>query len=299
MTDRLEAMSILSAVVDAGSLSAGARVLRMPLATVSRKVAELERELGAELVIRSARGLTLTDVGAAYLEAVKRILEDVAEAERVASGEFTSPKGTLTVTAPIVFGRLHVLPVVIDFLKAHPEVNIRLEQSDRSVNLHEENVDLAVRIGTLADSSLIARRLGSVRQVVCASPAYLTRNGLPERPGDLADHRCITFGNLMSPGRWLFGKGPEEIGVPIRSRLVVNTAEAAIAAAEGGLGITRVLSYQIADAVNDGRLATILATFEPEPWPVSFVYPPRGLVPQKLRAFLNFAAPRLAHVLSR
>lgn len=292
-------MSILSAVVDAGSLSAGARALRMPLATVSRKVAELESELGAELVLRSARGLTLTDTGAAYLEAARRVLEDVAEAERVARGEFSMPKGMLTLTAPIVFGRLHVLPVVTDFLKAHPDVDVRLEQTDRPVSLHEENFDLAVRIGALPDSSLIARRLGFVRQVVCASPDYLARNGVPARPDDLADHHCITFGNLMSPRSWRFEEGREEVSVPIHSRLVVNTAEAAIAAAVAGLGITRVLSYQIAEAINDGSLITILASFEPGAWPVSFVYPPRGLVPQKLRAFLSFAAPRISDVLGR
>jgi DNA-binding transcriptional LysR family regulator len=299
LSDRLEAMSILVAVVDAGSLSAGARALRIPLATVSRKVAELEKELGAELVLRSARGLTPTDTGTAYLEAARRILEDVAEAERVAGGEFAMPKGTLSLTAPIVFGRLHVLPVVIDFLKTHPDVDIRLEQTDRPVSLHEENFDLAVRIGSLPDSSLIARRLGFVRQVVCANPDYLARNAVPERPEDLADHRCITFANLMSPRHWRFEDGRAEISVPIRSRFVVNTAEAAIAAAAAGLGITRVLSYQIADALNEGRLVRILASFEPEPWPVSFVYPPRGLVPQKLRAFLSFATPRISDVLSR
>ena len=292
-------MSILAAVVDAGSLSSGARALRMPLATVSRKVTDLESALGAELVLRSARGLTLTDTGTAYLEAARRILEDVAEAERVASGEFSAPKGVLSLTAPIVFGRLHVLPVVADFLKAHPDVDIRLEQTDRSVSLHEENFDLAVRIGALPDSSLIACRLGFVRQVVCASPDYLARKGVPERPDDLADHHCITFGNLMSPRHWRFGEGRAEISVQIRSRLVVNTAEAAIACAEAGLGLTRVLSYQIANAVNEGRLVTVLASFEPEPWPVSFVYPPRGLMPQKLRAFLSFATTRISEKLER
>ncbi len=292
-------MSILSAVVDAGSISAGARALRMPLATVSRKVAELETDLGAELLMRSARGLALTDTGAAYLEAARRILEDVAEAERIATGEFSRPKGTLAVTAPIVFGRLHVLPVVTDFLKAHPDVDVRLEQTDRPVSLHEENFDLAVRIGLLPDSSLMARRLGFVRQVVCASPDYLERNGTPEHPRDLNDHVCISFGNLMSPKSWRFGEGREAIAVAVRSRLVVNTAEAAIAAAEAGLGATRVLSYQIAEAVKRGRLVRILTAFEPEPWPVSFVYPPRSLAPQKLRAFLSFASPRISEVLNR
>ena len=299
MPDRLEAMKILVAVVDAGSLSAGARALRMPLATVSRKVAELESDLGAELLLRSARGLTPTDAGAAYLVAARKIIEDVAEAERIATGEFSAPKGVLTLTAPIVFGRLHVLPILIEFLRAHPDVDVRLEQTDRSVNLHEEHLDLALRIGSLPDSSLISRRLGSVRQVVCASPEYLKQCGSPAEPDDLAGHNCITFGNLMSPGQWVFGKGRSERGVKIHSRLVVNTAEAAITAAQAGLGLTRVLSYQIADAVRDGRLVPVLVSCEPDPWPVSFVYPPRGLVPQKLRAFLDFAVPKLTDVLDR
>lgn len=299
MTDRLEAMSILSAVVEAGSLSAGARAMRMPLATVSRKVAELETELGAELIHRSARGVTLTDTGEVYLEAARRILEDVAEAERQAGGEFSAPKGTLTLTAPIVFGRLHVLPVVADFLKAHPDVDARLEQTDRSVNLYEEHIDLAVRIGALPDSSLIARRLGAVRQVVCASPGYLDRHGTPSRPEDLSAHTCITFANLMSPESWTLRGSRGAINVPINSRFVVNTAEAAICAAEAELGVTRVLSYQIADAVKHGALVPLLETFEPEPWPVHFLYRPRGHIPQKLRAFLNLAIPRITEVLNQ
>lgn len=299
MPDRLEAMRVLATVADAGSLSAGARVLRMPLATVSRKVADLEADLGAELLLRSARGLTPTDAGAAYLVAARKILEDVAEAERIATGEFSAPKGTLTLTAPIVFGRLHVLPVVVAFLRAHPDVDIRLLQTDSSVNLHEEHLDLALRIGALPDSSLIVRRLGAVRQVICASPEYLGRSGTPNDPDDLAEHDCITFANLMSPVQWNFGDSRSERWVKIRSRLVVNTAEAAITAAQAGLGVTRVLSYQIADAVSDGRLVPVLVSHEPDPWPVSFVYPPRGLVPQKLRAFLNFAVPKLTEILNR
>jgi len=291
-------MTILAAVVDAGSLSAGAKALRMPLATVSRKVSDLETALGAELLIRSARGLTPTDAGAAYLVAARKILEDVAEAERIASGEFSAPRGTLTMTAPIVFGRLHVLPVVTAFLDAHPDIDIRLIQTDQPVNLHEEHLDLALRIGNLPDSSLIARRLGFVRTVICASPGYLARHGTPDTPEALATHDCVTFGNIMSTAHWSFGSGRSEQRVPVRSRLVVNTADAAILAAESGLGLTRVLSYQVADAVRAGRLQTVLAAFEPDPWPVSFVYVPRGLVPQKLRAFLSFAVPRLTEVLT-
>lgn len=298
MSDRLEAMSILAAVVDAGSLSAGARALRMPIATVSRRVSELESALGTQLLLRSRKGLSLTDTGAAYLEACRRILEDVAEAERIATGEFRAPRGLLTITAPIVFGRLHVLPVIAEFLAAYPEVDIRLEQTDRSVNLHEEACDLAIRIGHLPDSGLIARRLGTVRQVVCASPAYLARHGVPATPKDLESHRCVTFANLMATDHWPFGEGRNETRVPIRSRLVVNTAEAAIAAAVAGLGPTRVLSYQVEAALKDGRLVAVLADHEPAPWPVHMVYAPRGLAPQKLRAFLDFAAPRLSAALA-
>lgn len=291
MTDRLDTMAILVACVDTGSLSAGARQLRLPLATVSRRVAELESRLGTALLHRSARGLTVTDPGSAYVAACRRVLEDVAEAERIASGEFVAPRGLLTLTAPIVFGRLHVLPAVTAFLQAYPDVEIRLEQTDRPVSLQEENIDAAIRIGPLPDSSLRARRVGAVRKVLCASPGYLARRGRPEAPEELVHHDCITFGSLTAPDRWTFGAGRDARPVPVRSRLSVNTAEAAIDAAVAGLGVTRVLSYQIAAALAAGRLEILLAQFEPEPWPVSLLYRP-GPVPQKLRAFIDFAAER-------
>ncbi len=298
MTDRLDSMSILVAAVDAGSLSAAARRLGLPLATVSRRVAELEKRLGTSILLRSARGLTLTDPGAAYVAACRRILEDVAEAERIAAGEFATPRGLLTLTAPIVFGRLHVLPVVTAFLKAYPDVDVRLEQTDRPTSLQEEQIDIAIRIGHLPDSSLRARKLGQVRRVVCASPDYLTARGRPERPEDLAQHDCISFENLMPSDRWPFGNGQGNRQIRIRSRMTVNTAEAAIDAAVAGLGVTRVLSYQVAAAVSAKRLEILLEHDEPEPWPVSILYR-SGLVPQKIRAFVDFAAPRLASVLSR
>ena len=294
MADRLDSMSILVAAIDAGSFTAGARELGMPLATVSRRVAELEEGLGAQLVTRSTRGLTLTEAGTAYVAACRRILEQVAEAERAAAGEFSTPRGLLAVTAPVVFGRIHMVPLIAAFLKAYPDVDVRLHQGDRMVSFQEEHIDLAVRIGHLPDSSLRARRLGAVRQVVCASPAYLAARGQPERPGDLEQHDCITFENLMSPDRWRFGDQRVRIG----SRLIVNTADAAICAAEAGLGITRVLSYQVADAVADGRLQIVLAGEEPEAWPVHLLYG-GGILPQKLRAFIDFAAPRLSAALSR
>ncbi|MDD3444723.1 MAG: LysR family transcriptional regulator [Zavarzinia sp.] len=292
MVDRLETMSILVAVVDAGSLSAGARRLGLPLATVSRRVADLEAALGARLLLRSPRGLVTTEAGAAYLGACRRILDEVAEAERVAAGEFVVPKGLLSLTAPVVFGRLHVLPVITAFLAAYPAIDVRLELGDRNVNLQEEQIDAAIRIGHLPDSGLRARRVGVVRRVVCAAPAYLAARGVPARPEDLAAHDCITFANLMAPDRWYFGEGRRERPVPIHSRMTVNTAEAAIEAASAGLGLTRVLSYQVARAVADGRLSVVLADDEPGPWPVHILYGD-GLVPRKLRAFVDFAAPRL------
>lgn len=291
--DRLDAMAVLLAAVDAGSLSAAARRLGLPLATVSRRVAELEAHLGARLLTRSSRRLTLTDAGRSYAAAAKRILEEVGEAERAAAGEYRAPKGELIVTAPIVFGRLHVLPVAMDFLRAYPEIDVRLVQADRVIDLQENHVDLAVRIADLPDSSLIATRIGSIRRVVCASPDYFARRGAPQRPADLAVHDCITFEGPIAPDIWAFASGETAATIPIRPRLVVNTAEAAVDAAVAGLGVTRVLSYQVADALRAGTLALALQDCEPPPSPVSLVYAGQGLLPQKLRAFLDFAAPRL------
>lgn len=291
--DRFDSMSIFVTAVEAGSLSAAARLRGTPLATVSRKISDLEAHLGTRLLNRSGRVMSLTDAGRSYLLACKRILEDLGEAERAVSGEYRAPKGDLTVTAPIVFGRLRLLPVVVDFLAAFPEITLRLVLSDRAANLFEDQVDLALRIGHLPDSSLIATRLGTIRLVVCASPHYLAARGTPRTPADLNAHDCITFEALMAPDAWRFPDGRSNPSVAIQSRLVVNTAEAAIEAAIAGVGVTRVLSYQVADAVMAGSLAVALRDFEPEPWPVSFVHTSGRLLPLKVRAFLDFATPRL------
>src|SRR4051812_38150040 len=291
--DRLESMSTLLAAVEAGSLSAASRKLGMPLATVSRKVSELEAHLRTRLLNRTSRRLALTDAGRAYVEACKRILEDIGEAERAATGEYLKPRGALTITAPIVFGRVHVLPVSIEFLKAFPDINIRIMLADRVFNLHEERVDVAVRIGPLSDSALIAARVGAIRRVVCASSSYLAVHGRPKRPADLRNHDCITFEGNSLPDIWKFPAGKKVTSVAVHSRLIVNPAEAAIDAAVAALGVTRVLSYQVAGALRAGTLEVILRKFEPEPWPVSLVYESQGLLPLKLRAFLDFAMPRL------
>lgn len=291
--DRFESMSTLLAAVEGGSLSAASRKLGMPLATVSRKVSELEAHLRTRLINRTSRRLMLTDAGRSYVAACKRILEDIGEAERAAAGEYMAPRGDLTVTAPIVFGRLHVLPVVIEFLKTYPDIDVRVALADRVVNLREDDIDLAIRIGDLPDSSLVATRVGAIRRVVCGSPAYFAHRGTPKSPGELSTHDCITFDGLMSPDAWKFAVGKSIVSVAIHSRLTVNTAEAAIDAAIAEVGITRVLSYQVASALRAGTLALALREFEPKPWPVSLVYAGQGLLPLKLRAFLDFAAPRL------
>ena len=190
--DRLKSMSVLLVAVETGSLSAASRALGVPLTTVSRKVSELEKHLKTRLLNRSGRRLALTDAGRSYVAASRRILEDVREAERAASGEYSAPQGDLIITAPIVFGRLHVLPVAIEFLKVYPDIDLRLVLADRLINLLEEKVDLAVRIGALPDSSLKANRVGSIRQVVCASPDYFAKRGMPKSPLELSNHNCVT-----------------------------------------------------------------------------------------------------------
>ncbi len=294
--DRFDAMSVLLAVADAGSLSAGARRLGMPLATVSRKVSELETHLQTRLLNRGSRRLELTDAGQSYVAACRRILEDVIEAERTVSGEYRAPRGELVVTAPVVFGRLHVLPIVGAFLKAYPDIDVRMTFADRVVNLLEEHVDVALRIGELPDSSLVATRVGSTRRVICASPDYLAARGTPATPSDLISHDCITFEGLMSPRAWTFRMGGSDQPISIHSRLVVNTAEAAIDMAIAGIGLTRVLSYQIAAALAEHKLTIVLEPFEPTPAPISLVYGRNGLLPLKLRALLDFATPRLRAV---
>jgi DNA-binding transcriptional LysR family regulator len=288
--DRLESMSVFVAVVAAGSFSAASRQLRMPLPTVSRKVAEIESHLKAKLLVRSTRKLVLTEAGQAYVEDCKRILEAVAEAERGASGEYNAPQGELAVTAPIVFGRLHVVPVVTDFLGVHARVDVRLLLADRALNLVEDRVDLAVRIGPLPDSRLMASKIGQIRRVVCASPAYLKERGTPRAPRELLKHECVTFAGLMDAGSW--GFRDQEI-VPVHSRLTTSTAEAAVDAAIAGAGLTCALSYQVADAVQAGRLTVVLRKFEPAPLPVSLIYVRESRITAKLRAFIDYAAPRL------
>lgn len=291
--DRLHAMQLFAAIGEAGSLTAAAKRLRVTLPTLSRKLAQLEAHLGVRLVTRTTRRFALTEPGRRYLEACRRLLAEIDEAERQAAGEYDAPRGRLTLTAPIVFGRLHVLPVVMEFLKTYPEVDLRLSLVDRIVDLAEENLDAGLRIGALPDSALIATRIGAVRLIACAAPDYLKEHFVPRSPADLARLHCIASANLAPPEQWMFHDAGNPIAIAVRARLTVTTAEAAIDAAVAGLGITRLLSYQAAEAIRARKLQRVLRGFEPPELPVHLVHSEARLVPPKLRAFLDFAAPRL------
>ncbi|HEY4986453.1 MAG TPA: LysR family transcriptional regulator [Bradyrhizobium sp.] len=291
--DRLEAMSAFIAVVEAGGFSAAARRLGTPLTTLSRRVADLEDHLRSRLLTRTTRKVALTDTGQMYFQRARKLLDELGESERLASGEYQAPRGSLTVSAPLALGRLHLAPIISEFLSVYPEIDVVLRLSDKFANLVEDGVDLAVRVGRLPDSSLKALRIGSIRHVVCASPDYLARRGTPSKPSELGAHHCVTFTGLEGTKEWTFRTGRKVNRLAVRSRLAVDTAEAAADAANAGVGITRLLSYQVSQAVLDGRLKLLLRQFEPAPLPVSLVSPDARLLPQKLRAFTDFVAPRL------
>ncbi|MBV9825515.1 MAG: LysR family transcriptional regulator [Alphaproteobacteria bacterium] len=291
--DRLEAMSIVLVVAEEGSLSAAARRLNTPPATASRKIMELEEHLRAKLFDRSMRKLTLTVSGQSYVAALKRILGDLSEADRAASGEFASPTGELTVTAPSVFGRLYLIPILAEFLRAYPDIKVRLLLFDRTLSLPEDHVDVAIRIGELPDSRLIALRLGTICRVVCANPSYLTARGRPKTPEDLTEHDCLVYEGFLGPDVWKFVRDGTDVAVTVQPRLVVSNVEAACEAARAGIGLTRVFSYHVKASTEEGTLATVLDAFQPPPLPVNFVYTAGRFMPIKLRAFLDFAAPRL------
>lgn len=291
--DRLEAMSVVLAVAEAGSLSAAARRLKTPVATASRKIAELEEHLRAKLFDRSARKLMLTDVGSSYVAALKRILADLSEAERAASGEYAVPTGELVVTAPVALGRIVLVPILAEFLAAYPNICVRLVLGDRILSLPEEHIDLALRVGVLPDSRLMALRLGTTDRVVCASPAYLASRGTPRTPEDLAGHDAIAYEGYQAPNLWTFVRDKSEIAVAVQPRLIVSTVEAACDAASAGIGLTRAFSYHVAAGIEAGALTTVLDEYRPDPLPVSFVYGAGRFLPIKLRAFLDFAAPRI------
>jgi DNA-binding transcriptional LysR family regulator len=284
-------MRVLLAVVDAGSLSAGSRALDVPLPSVSRKVAELERQLGTNLIIRTSRNVQLTGAGRDYVEAARKILADVEEAARRASGEYQTPRGMLTITMPVEFGRRYLLPIALEFMAKHPEVSLSLLSLDRTVHLVNEQVDIAIRLGVLSDSSLIAVKVGEFRLITCASPAYLKRRGLVEHPSQLSNHEGIMFNSR--PFFWTFDVDGRPVEATPRNRLAVNTAANCVAAALAGVGIARVFDYQIPEELASGALVPILNEYGDTPKPIHIVYSRQGLLALKVRAFIDWAVPRL------
>jgi DNA-binding transcriptional LysR family regulator len=282
--DRLDAMQVFVAVADLQGFAPAARKLGLSPSGVTRSIAALEEHLGARLLQRTTRSVTLTDIGTRYLERVRRILADVEEAERSTEGERTRPSGRLVVSAPIGFGRLHVSPLMSKYLARYREVTAELRLSDRMINLVEDGVDLAVRIGHLPDSTLVARHVGEMRRIVVASQAYLKRRGEPKTPKAIASHDIIQFGAAPD---WRFVEDGREIRVVPEPRFTTNSADAAIQYAEQGGGLTRVMAYQAAEALKRGRLKTVLAKFEQPPLPIHIVYPTSRLLSAKVRAFID------------
>ncbi|SDT39327.1 LysR family transcriptional regulator [Bradyrhizobium canariense] len=285
--DRIDAMQAFVAVADVKGFAPAARKLGLSPSGVTRLIAALEDRLGARLLQRTTRKVALTDVGTRYLERVRRILADVEEAEGSAEGERTRPGGRLVVSAPLGFGRLHVSPVMSAYLKRYPEVTGELRLSDRMINLVEDGVDLAVRIGHLPDSSLVARQVGEMRRIVVASNGYLQEHGEPKTPEAINSHQTIQFGAMAIPPDWRFVRDGREVRVNVTPRFVTNSADAAIQYAEQDGGLTRVMAYQAADAIKGGRLKIVLAKFEQPALPIHIVYPTSRLLSAKVRTFID------------
>ena len=300
--DRFDAISAFLAVARSGGFSAAGRALGTPVANVSRKVALLEEALGVRLFVRTTRHVALTEGGQRYFEACSRVIDALRDADEEVTGEYRQPKGDLVITAPLGFGQQHLQPVVHEFLRAYAQVNVHLQLADRVLPLVEEHVDCAVRIGNLADSSLVARELGTIRIVVCAAPAYLQARGAPLDPSALADHDCIAWTGLGPHKTWALTVRHEhrstDTQVPVHVRTSTTTPESALQAAIAGLGLVQATSYQVAPHVAAGRLVPVLAAHDSDPYPVSLVYPSKRLIPLKLQALLDFATPRLTQRLA-
>ncbi len=286
--DGLDRLRVFVAIADKASFTEAARALGISPTATSRGMAELETSLGVALLRRTTRSVTLTPEGAAYLERCRRVLEDLDDAARSIRGDKAEPRGLLIVTAPVLFGRMHILPIVTRLLRAYPGLDVRLTLTDRFARLVEEGVDVAVRIGDLADSSLHALRLTEVRRVLIASPAYLAARGEPTTPTDLRGHDIIAFEGFALNGEWRFGPKLETV-VRCEPRLLTDSIEAAIDAAIEGIGIARTLSYQVDHHVAAGRLRYLLTDLEPPPWPVNLVYQANRLRSPNVRVFLDEA----------
>ncbi len=286
--DKLRSMQVFVRIVEDGSLTAAADSLGMSAPAVVRSLAALEREVGVRLLNRTTRRSSVTDEGREYFERCRRVLIEVEGADASLSARRTEPRGRLRLTAPVTFGRMHVAPVVSSFAAKHPGVEVELLLLDRVVDLVEEGIDAAVRIGALADSSLVAFRLGETRRVVCAAPAYLKRAGLPEDPGELIRHRTIQFSGLSAGDDWVFAGLPSR-RVPVSPFLRSNQIDVVLDACSHGLGLAQFLCYQVDSLVKAGKLRRVLGDFDPAAVPIHLVYPNARLLSSNVRAFVDFA----------
>lgn len=291
--DRIEEMAVFVAVAEEGGFAAAARRLDLSAPTITRAVASLEAAIGAELFVRTTRYVRLTDAGERYLGECRRLLRELDDAEARAAGAHVVPQGQLVVAAPVLFGQQLLVPAVVAFLAAYPSVSVRLLLVDRTVVLGEEGVDAAFRMGELPDSSLVAMPLGHIRRVLCASPRYLDTHGRPRHPSELQTHTLIASAADTRHDRWSFVDGDQPLEITIQPRLVTSTNAAAIIAAESDAGLTRVMSYQIAPALQAGRLERVLQSHESRPLPVSLVNQEGRRASAKLRVFLDFMTDRL------
>ena len=294
--DKLKAMVTFVQIADAGSLSAAARSLGASLPAVVRSLAALELTLGVRLFNRTTRRIALTDEGRHYLESCRNLLAALTEAESALKDEAGEPAGQLTITAPVLFGQMHVAPAVTRFVQRYDKVHCRVLLFDRVVNLLEEGIDVGIRIGPLEDSSLVARPVGEVRRMVVASPDYLRKHPLPTHPKDLLRADCIGF---VSTGGawWRFEEKGRSFSVPVKGRLEFNHVAPAIEACLAGLGFGTFLSYQVATHLAEGRLQVVLDDFEPPPRPINVVYPHARLLPARVRTFVEWVREALGAVL--
>ena len=291
--DRLQAMEVFVAVVDSGGFASAARKLDLSAPVVTRAVAELEARLGLRLLTRTTRAVRVTEAGARYAEDCRRILADVGDSESATSGSRRLVKGLLNVTAPAVFGNLHVTPIVADYLCRYPDVDAQCLFVDRVVNLVDEGLDVAVRIGELPDSSLQAIPVGRVRRMLVATPGYLAAHGRPSHPNELPEHVLIQPTGVSPYPEWRFAHGGRPVVQRIRPRLRTTTNDAARSAALTGLGIARLVSYQVADDLASGALEPLLTDFETPPLPVHVLHREGRHVTQKVRAFVDLAVTML------
>jgi len=296
--DRFESMRAFVAVAEAASFAAAARQLGQSPPAVTRAVAALEERIGARLFHRTTRSVRLTDAGTRYLVDAKRILAEIGEAEASAAGAHAAPQGQLGLTAPVMFGRMYVAPIVLDFLARHPAVTARMMLADRLVDLMEEGLEVAVRIAHLEDSSMTAVRVGEVRRVVCASPSFLAQHGHPAAPADIARASLVTFATGPVPDPWVFAKDARVERLSPVARFSANSNDVTIAAAEAGAGFVRALSYQVAPQLRAGTLEIVLPDHEEPPLPVHVVHIAGRRASARLRAFVDFAVERLRKALS-